>query len=91
MAGLTDAVGNSNQSSLFTSRGRNKCCLPTELKIKTRVCAADEQDKTDIASSDIESALISQTGSTFRCGNVSIECERKHGISERETYFQSAI
>lgn len=54
MADLTDAVGNSDKSSLLATWGGHESSFPTELEIETGVGAADEENETKIAGTNVE-------------------------------------
>lgn len=54
MTDLTDAVGNSNESSFLAARSRHERCFPAELEVETRVGAADEEHEAEVASTNVE-------------------------------------
>ena len=56
MAHLTDAVGNSNKSCLFTPGSGNKRSLPAELQVEAGVCTADEEDQAEVSGADVQGA-----------------------------------
>ena len=54
MACLTDAVCNSNQRSLLTSRCRNQVGFPGKLQVKTVVGTAHEKNNTNVSCDNVE-------------------------------------
>lgn len=75
MADLTDAVGNSDKSSLLTTWGGYESSFPTELKIETGVGAADEKDETKVAGANVE-------GSDEHTAACSAEDDGNHNVIE---------
>lgn len=56
MARLADAVSNRNKCGLLSTRSRDNCGFPGELKVEAAVGSRDEKDDTEVASADIKGA-----------------------------------
>lgn len=54
MTVLANAIRNGNKCCLLASRGRHELSLSGELEIESGICAADEENDTEITSADVE-------------------------------------